>query len=42
MKKSIKPKLIQWLWFVALWCLGVGSMLLISLPIKLLLKTHSA
>ncbi len=41
MKKQ-PSKLKQWLWFVGLWCFGVGVLLVITLPIKLLLKAASS
>ena len=31
-------KLKQWLWFVGLWFLGLGGIILMTLPIKLLIK----
>lgn len=36
------PKLKQWLWFVALWLSGLCSALLLSYPIKLLVKLASS
>jgi len=33
-----KPALRQWLWFVALWGAGVGTLLVTSLCIKLWLR----
>jgi len=36
--QRIHPKLKQWLWFVGLWCLGFGTVLLITVPIKLLIR----
>ncbi len=31
-------KLKQWLWFVGLWFMGLGVVILMTLPIKLLIK----
>lgn len=36
--QQIDIKLKQWLWFAGLWFLGLGSIILITLPIKLLIK----
>ncbi len=36
--KILNPKMKQWLWFVGLWFLGLGSVILMTLPIKLLIK----
>ncbi len=36
--KQLNPKFKQWFWFGALWFLGLGTALLIALPIKLLIK----
>jgi len=36
--KKMDPKLKQWLWFAGLWLFGLVSVVLITLPIKLLIK----
>lgn len=33
------PKAKQWMWFVALWCGGLGTVLAVSYPIKWLIKS---
>lgn len=37
--KNLNPKLKQWLWFVGLWFFGLVSVLALSTPIKLLVKS---
>ncbi len=34
-----RPKLKQWLWFIALWCGGFLAVTAIAYPIKLLIRT---
>jgi hypothetical protein len=36
--KRLYPRTQQWLWFAGLWLLGLGSVLLLTIPIKLLIK----
>lgn len=35
------PKAKQWGWFVILWCAGLGTVLVLTYPIKLLIKSMS-
>jgi len=37
MKPCTNQKRNQWLWFIGLWCLGLGAALAITIPIKLLI-----
>lgn len=36
---NFSPKRKQWMWFVILWCGGLFSVLAVSYPIKLLIKS---
>ncbi len=36
--RKLNPKLQQWLWFIGLWFMGLVSVVLITIPIKLLVK----
>ena len=35
----LTPGIKRWLWFIALWATGVGSLLLLALIIRLLLPS---
>lgn len=47
MKQCIKnwfqkhPKAREWAWFAGLWCLGLGAVLIMAYPIKLVIKNMS-
>lgn len=32
------PKLQQWLWFIVLWCGGLATVLVLTYPLRLLIK----
>jgi hypothetical protein len=35
------PKIKQWLWFIALWIMGLLTVIIFTYPIKLLFKSLS-
>lgn len=34
-----RPKIKQWLWFIALWCAGLLFTVIATYPIKLIIKS---